>query len=277
MIIDFHVHLFPPEMIAHRERFFDDAHFAALYKTEKSKMVNRNELLAMMRREGIKRAVAMAFPFENDEYRTLQNEYLLESSRETGGTIIPFLVAPDDAESLREWTADAKKRGAAGIGEVAFYATGFGKREQQYLAALLHAASIAELPVCLHVNEPVGHRYPGKYASSIELLYEAIAQYPNAKIILAHWGGGIFFYELMKEVREALSHVWYDTAATPYLYDENIYKIAGEIIGAEKILFGSDYPLISPARYIQAMRRYFYDEELTHVLGANAQKLLGIP
>ncbi len=276
MIIDFHVHLFPPEIILHRNRFFDDVRFYELYRSEKSAMVDRAGLCDMMRVEGIDRAVAMAFPFENETYRTLQNEYLLAASRESAGKIIPFLAPIENFEGLEEWVKSAKKSGAAGIGEVAFYAAGFGDRQQQFLEALLHAASIEELPVCLHVNEPVGHHYAGKYATSFERLYDAIAKNPKTKIILAHLGGGIFFYELMKEVREAFLNVRYDTAATPYLYDEKIYRIASEIVGAKKILFGSDYPLLSPSRYVHAMRKYLGDDDIKMVLAGNAQKLLGI-
>lgn len=274
MIIDFHVHIFPPEMISERTRFFDDRRFSALYSDEKSKIIGQRELSEMMAREGISRAVAMAFPFENDEYRELQNEYLLESSRKSGGTIIPFLAAPEKIAHLEKWAVNAKKSGAAGIGEVAFYSSGFGEKEKEYLQALLRVASIAGLPVCLHVNEPVGHRYPGKYPTSFELLYEVIAQNKHTNIILAHWGGGLFFYELMKEVRANFSHVMYDTAATPYLYDEKIYRVARDIVGPEKILFGSDFPLLAPSRYLTPIRASFEKDACSAVLFENARTLL---
>ncbi len=273
MIIDSHVHLFPPKIVAQRKRFFDDSCFAELYQPEKSKMVSRDELLEMMHTEKIDRAVAMAFPFENDEYRMLQNEYLLESSHETRGKIISFLAAPKNIDCLDGWMAEARTSGAAGVGEVAFYSTGFGEKEKQYLDVLLQAAASADLPVCLHVNEPVGHRYPGKYTTSFELLFDAISKNKNTKIILAHWGGGIFFYALIKEVRAAFAHVMYDTAATPFLYDERIYLIAREIVGSEKILFGSDYPLLSPSRYFAAIRASFNSDAQAAVLSENALAL----
>lgn len=274
MIIDFHVHLFPPEIIVQRERFFDDAQFAALYSHEKSKMASLDELLSMMRKEGVDLAVAMAFPFTNESYRQLQNEYLLESSRKSGGAIIPFLAAPTEIDDLNKWALHVKENGAGGIGEVAFYQAGFREKEKQYLESLLQAAYHANLPVCLHVNEPVGHWYPGKYSPSFEFLYDVISQNKNSKIILAHWGGGMFFYELMKEVHAGFAHVMYDTAATPFLYDERIYRIAREIVGSGKILFGSDYPLLSPSRYLATIRASFDGDALASVLSGNALALL---
>ena len=104
--------------------------------------------------------------------------------------------------------------------------------------------------VLIHTNEPVGHKYPGKQEISLKQIENLIKSYPDNKIILAHWGGGIFFYSLLKkDIREVLKNVWFDTAASPYLYDAEIYKTAGSITGYDKILFGTDYPLLKPGRY----------------------------
>jgi len=41
-----------------------------------------------------------------------------------------------------------------------------------------------------------------------------------------------------------LANVWFDTAASPYLYRSDIYRLAAELAGEEKVLFGTDYPLL---------------------------------
>ena len=49
-----------------------------------------------------------------------------------------------------------------------------------------------------------------------------------------------------------------------------------DIIGREKILFGSDYPLIKPARYFKELRNAgLTDDELADICGGNAVQLLG--
>ena len=68
----------------------------------------------------------------------------------------------------------------------------------------------------IHTNEPIGHQISGgKQAVTLKADRKfRIKAYPENKIILAHWGGGIFFYALLKkEIREALKNVWFDTAA----------------------------------------------------------------
>jgi predicted TIM-barrel fold metal-dependent hydrolase len=109
-------------------------------------------------------------------------------------------------------------------------------------------------------------------------LYNFLQAYPSNRIVLAHWGGGLFFYALMKkEVREVLNNVWFDTAASPYLYTPDIYSVASEIVGHEKILFGSDYPLLKPGRYFEEMGSSDLSaESFKKIVGENAAQLLGM-
>ena len=95
----------------------------------------------------------------------------------------------------------------------------------------------------IHTNEPVGHSYPGKTPNTLAQIYAMIKQFPHNRIILAHWGGGIFLYTLLKkEVRQTLDHVWFDTAASPFLYHPQIYQQAIALAGEDKILLGNRFP-----------------------------------
>jgi predicted TIM-barrel fold metal-dependent hydrolase len=107
-------------------------------------------------------------------------------------------------------------------------------------------------------------------------IYRLVKRFPGNKIVLAHWGGGIFFFGLLKkEVKESLQNVYFDTAASPYLYDSEIYQVAVKIIGVDKILFGSDYPLLSPARYFNEMAQAgLTKNQLDKISGQNAGQLL---
>jgi len=277
VIIDFHVHIFPPEVIEAREKYLDDPVFALLYASPKSRMAGHRDLLTMMDGAGIDRAVCMAFPWKNLQYLARENRYLAEAASLSEGRIIPFMGLPYPCgEDLAGHVIELKALGAAGIGEVAFYADGFGSDQEKYCARLFDAAAGAALPVCLHVNEPVGHRYDGKYEPGLGRLQPLLGEHTAAKIILSHWGGGLLFYELMPEVRRSLGHVYYDTAASPYIYGDDVYRLAGDIVGQDKILFGTDYPLLKPERYIGAIRSAFPADGGAKVLGENARTILGL-
>ncbi len=277
MVIDFHTHIFPERISRNRDDYLDDADFRAIYGSEKSRIADSDGLLHAMDENGIDAAVVMGFPWFDDDRLRLHNDYLLESASASGGRIIPFCgLSRADAGAVVRAVEKARTDGFAGIGEVAFYSKGLTGETAGNLPSLFSAASEAALPVCMHVNEPLGHRYAGKYVTDFSMLYESISASAGLPIILAHWGGGILFYELMPEVKEAFANVYYDTAASPFLYRDEVYSAAVSIVGAEKILFGSDYPLTGYRRYLNAMEAApFSDTQRNAIMGGNARKLLG--
>jgi predicted TIM-barrel fold metal-dependent hydrolase len=131
-----------------------------------------------------------------------------------------------------------------------------------------------KLPLLVHSTEPVGHDYPGKDLVTPAVLETFIGQLPGVTVICAHWGGGLPFYTLMPEVKKAFAHVYYDSAASPFLYNSQVYGAVATLAGKDKVLFGSDYPLISQKRQldeINALEMDAADKEL--LLGGNAAKL----
>ncbi len=278
MIIDFHTHIFSSDICRDRTPFLGDGQFRAIYSSEKSKLAGHQELIGAMNRAGVDYAVAMGFPWENEAICEVQNEYLRSVVGLSGGAIVPFGSVPVHASvRVEEWVRRIGEMGLRGVGEVGFYRQGITPATIDFLWELLAAVGKYSLPLCLHVNEPVGHAYQGKYDPGLRELYGAISEFPDVTVILSHWGGGMIFYELMPEVSKGLAHCYYDTAASPYLYSDIIYRIAPLMAGSKKLLFGSDYPLLPHERYLDAVNRELADEELkADILGRNAARLLKI-
>ena len=166
--------------------------------------------------------------------------------------------------------------GLAGIGELAFYQAGIDESALKQLAPIMKMCADRDLPVLIHTNEPVGHAYHGKTPLTLAQIYGLIKRFPETNIVLAHWGGGLFFYSLMKrEVKQTLTNVFFDTAASPFLYEPDIYQLAVRLIGVDNILFGSDYPLLPPARYFGEMRETGLTKaQIDKICGGNAKRLL---
>lgn len=275
MIIDFHTHIFPENISAERENYFSDPGFKLLYDSEKSLIAAPAQLLEYMDSMGVDHSVAMNFPWGDEKICNEHNEFMAETAVKYKGRIFPFAMVPLKSRSVAEDVRKISSAGFAGIGEIAFY-KGMNEAEWIFLDEVFENALCFGLPVCLHINEPLGHDYCGKYSTPFSRLYEAVKKFPGLKIILSHWGGGILFYELMPEVRKTFENVYYDTAASPYLYSDEIYSIASEICGADKIIFGSDFPLLSSERYVKGIERSIDGGDVKKIMGQNAFKLLGI-
>ena len=248
MIIDFHTHIFPESIRCHREKYFlPEPEFALLYNSDKSKLIGASELVAVMDSNAVDKAVVFGFPWKSGDTFIRNNDYIIEAVQRFPDRLVGFgCFDPCHPKALSE-AQRCIENGLSGIGELAFYACGIDAESLVRLAPIMDLCRTQNLPILIHTNEPVWHHYPGKSPNTLRQIYELVRRFQDNIIVLGHWGGGIFFYSLLKkEVPESLTNVYFDTAASPFLYDTRIHAIAIQLVGSEKILFGSDYPLIPP-------------------------------
>lgn len=277
MIIDFHTHIFPARVSEKRESFFSkEPAFKILYDSPKSKLVDAETLIEVMDESRVDKSVIFGFPWKNDEFFRMHNDYIIESVLKYPDRFIGFTCFDSFNAKAANETARCTEAGLKGAGELAFYQSGIDEESLQRLTPVMAICREKDLPVLIHTNEPIGHNYPGKTPNTLIQIYNLITQFPENKIVLAHWGGGIFFFNLLKkEVKENMKNVYFDTAASPFLYDQQIYKLARDITGADKILFGSDFPLLKPERYFKEIKDAgLGKEDVEKILGTNALSLL---
>jgi hypothetical protein len=121
----------------------------------------------------------------------------------------------------------------------------------------------------------VGHEYIGKGHITPDIVYSFVTSFPELRTVCAHWGGGLPFYALMPEVARALGNVFFDTAATVFLYKPEIFEHVSRLLGSDRILFGSDYPLMRQDRVIAQVRAaQLSEKDKAGILGVNARELL---
>jgi predicted TIM-barrel fold metal-dependent hydrolase len=133
------------------------------------------------------------------------------------------------------------------------------------------------LVLLVHASEPIGHYYAGKGNITPEVLYDFMVTFPEVVTVCAHWGGGLPFYALMPEVKEALKNAYFDTAASPFLYQPQVYRQVIELVGSERVIFGSDWPLLNPKRLLDEINSLDLSPDVKDkVLAGNARRLLGI-
>ena len=279
MILDGHTHVFPEEVCRRREDFFaDEPAFRLLYDSPKARLVGPEEMVAAMNEAGVTAAVVMGFPWRREGLWRRQHEVILEAMRRFPRQLIGFcavhVLAPGALREVERCLA----AGFKGVGELAWYEEDLGEGLAAVLAPFAELCQHFRVPLLLHTNDPVGPNYPGKAALSLPALYAAIKNFPEVDWILAHWGGGLPFYGLMKkEGPEVLRRVYFDTAASPYLYRTEIYQLAAEMVGPDKIIFGSDYPLLPVSRYLKEMEEANLPQDWREmILGKNLAKLLGL-
>ena len=253
MIVDFHCHALPPGFAErHDELAARDRTYAALFPAPGGRIAGVDALLREMDASGVDRAVAMGFGWTDRGIAQEANDYLLEAGRAYPDRITALgSVNPAWGEAAVIAAERCLDGGAAGIGELHTDTQGFELTDGDTLGPLMELLRARGAPVVVHASEPVGHQYPGKGTATPERLLKFVANFPDNQVVLAHLGGGLAFYAAMPEVDAELSNVWYDTAALPYLYRAEAVTAAGLTAGAERILFGSDWPLLRQRRVME--------------------------
>jgi predicted TIM-barrel fold metal-dependent hydrolase len=273
-ILDAHTHVFPPDVIEKREEIASrDSRFSLLYGNPRARMADVRGLTAYMEAEGVDKAVVTCFPFRDPGLVRLANDYILESAR-MDARILPLAVV--DADDEKRAVSEAERclqKGARGIGEIAHYERGFDREARRKLEGIARLCVTADKPLLLHLNEQVGHPYSGKTSVDFAEVVRFVQDHPSLRTILAHMGGGICFYEFMPEIEDAFGSVYYDLAAAPFLYSTSLYAFAARFLPA-KVLFGSDFPLLTLARYRPGLEE-LDDAARGRILHGNGGRLFG--
>ena len=277
VIIDFHTHIFPPWLRERRDEYIKaDPCFSLLYSQPKAKIATVEDLVVSMDEVGIDMSVVVNAGWVSHELCVQTNDYILDSVSRYPTRLVGFCaIQPAAGDAAIIELERCAKAGARGIGELRSDVQGFDLADKKTMEPIVNAVIRHDLIFLTHSSEPVGHEYSGKGSITPDILYSFITGFPNLKLVCAHWGGGLPFYALMPEVAKALANVFFDTAATVFLYNPEIFKQVSRIIGSDKILLGTDYPLIHQNRVIaQIQSLKIPDEDKTRILGTNAQKLL---
>ena len=279
LVIDAHCHILPPSFAGRRAEIAGrDATFAVLLSSPDARIASAGDLLDAMDRAGVERAVVMGLGWTDPEIAAQANDYIIEAVGDNPGRLTGFCsVNPAWGEPAVAEAQRCLDAGLAGIGEFHADTQGFDITSVAVMAPVMELARSNGLPVLVHSSEPVGHRYPGKGSTTPEKLYRFIQNFPGNLIICAHWGGGLPFYSLMPEVLESLKNVYFDSAASPFLYRPQVFATVAELAWAGKVLFASDYPLMEISRPLEQARSAGLAPDVeAALLSGNAAKLLGL-
>jgi predicted TIM-barrel fold metal-dependent hydrolase len=138
-----------------------------------------------------------------------------------------------------------------------------------------------QLPAIFHTGHSgMGTGMPGgggirlKYGQPI-LVDEVAVAFPDIKIILAHPGWPWTDESLSMALHKP--NVFIDLSGwSPKYFPPQIVKYANTQLG-HKFLFGSDFPLLAPDKWIAAFEQAGFREEVHEpILKGNAAKLLGL-
>jgi len=292
VVIDAHTHLYAPEVSAapqawanaNREFIWLQA-VAPANRASIQGWASVDQLLRDMDEAGIDRVVLLGWYWEHQATADMQNGWFTNWIRAHPDRLSAFAaVTPSLNGNWLDSTRQALDNGFCGIGELLPQAQGFSFKEDSF-AALMALAREYQLPTNLHVSDPVAAaRSAALIPTPLEELVQMVSDFPENLFILAHWGGGLPFHELNRGMGARFRNVFYDTAASALLYDASVFRRVCDLVGAGRILFGTDYPLLTHPRTAtkpgftldlqDARLSGLTEAELHRILGENTRRLL---
>lgn len=288
-IVDAHVHLYPAEVDRDPAAWAaerGERHWALLCTRRRrdgrpvQSLPALDGLLHAMDRAGIARAVLLGWYWEKPDTCAWQNRFYADCVRAHSDRLSAFATLhPGAGESaMLDEVRRAHGEGLIGLGELSPHSQGYSVDDPVFAAALDLAAEL-RLPVNLHVTDPQSRRYPGWIETPADDFVRLALRHARTAFVLAHWGGLL----ALSDARfGALTNVYYDTAASPLMYGEEVWSRALPVLGRERVLFGSDFPLnLYPKVSVEAEMERFVAEARgagagDEVLGGNAARLLGL-
>lgn len=279
MIIDFHTHIFSPRIKKDPGEYIArDPCFAELYSSPEAKIATADDLIASMDKNEVDISAVLNIGWTRPELCVETNDYIIESVARYPKRLVGFgAIQPRSRDAALSELERCAGGGLKGVGELRPDVQSFDLTDKGLMTPLVEALVRHRQILLTHASEPVGHQYPGKGSITPDILYRFITAFPRLTLVCAHWGGGLPFFALMPDVKKALDNVYFDTAASPFLYNSGIYRQVIPLVGTDKILFGSDYPLLVPGRLLKEIKALGLSMETEQaILGGNAERLLGI-
>jgi hypothetical protein len=290
-VIDAHVHLYPREVDLEPAGWAarqGERHWAVLCTRRRrdgrpvQSLPTLSELLAAMDAAGVSRAVLLGWYWEKPETCAWQNRFYAACVRAYPDRLSAFATLHPAAG--RDATLAELRRahddGLIGLGELSPHSQAYPIDDPVFREVLALAGEL-KLPVNLHVTDPASRPYTGRIETPLSDFVRLACEFSQTTFILAHWGGMLPIVD-PHAGGEALPNVYYDTAASPLLYDAGVWTRALPKFGADRVLFGSDYPLnLYPRVSVAAEMARFVAEARegganAQVLGGNAARVLGL-
>ena len=192
----------------------------------------------------------------NDEALSLKEIY--------GDFYIPgFHISPTYIEESIEEIKRMDKMGVKLVGELVPYLDGWSNYASGELSELLDEAGKRNMIVSLHSQEN-------------DKMDEMVKKHQDIIFVAAHPGEYPDFIRHMERMK--MSENYYIDLSGYGIFRHGMLRHAIDLVGADRILFGSDYPTCNPAMYLGGvlLDTLITDSEKEKIFSINAKRLLNL-
>lgn len=261
MIIDAHCHIYPDKIAekasASTGRFYD----MPVALDGKVSTLHREGAAA-----GIDHFIVQSVATTPAQVPSI-NRFIAESVAQSNGAMTGLGTLHPDSEDI---AGDVERLLELGLKGVKLHPDIQGFKLDDYRCLKIYELCEGRLPLLLHTGD---HRYDFSNPNRLKPILDT---YTGLTVIGAHFGGWSV-WEQAAEVLHGYSRLYVDCSSSLYAFSPETGRELVRSYGADRVLFGTDYPMWSPKEELQR----FYALELTaeeneQILWRNAARLFDI-
>ena len=133
----------------------------------------------------------------------------------------------------------------------------------------MYEAVSGRIPVILHMGD---HRYD--YSQPARLRH-VLDLFPQLDVIAAHFGGYGMYEEAYKQLKD--KNCVFDVSSSMMFMEEGVAERYINLYGAERMAYGTDYPLWDPVTEVQRfMKLKLTDEQFEQIAYKTAERILNL-
>ena len=256
-IIDIHTHIYPDE-IAEKAT----ASVRKFYRLENPDMTGTvSQLLERGAVAGIERYVVLPVAIRPDRVQGI-NDYIVNQTR-LHDCFIGFGTVHAKMEGLTDEVERIERLGLRGI-KMHPDSQGFPIDDPALLP--MYEAIQGKLPVMLHMGDP---RYDYSHPARLRRVLD---RFPHLQVIAAHFGGYSMYQtacDLLKDKEECI----FDVSSSLMIMQPGEAERYIGIYGAERMAFGSDYPIWDPVKELNSfLQLRLTDDQFEQILCKTAER-----
>ena len=259
-IIDIHTHIYPEQIAVKAADSIRD-----FYEIYGGKMDGTAAtLLDRCREAGISRQVILPVAVRPDRVRSI-NDFIRHQAEEHS-SFIPFGTVHAAMEGVGEETERILRLGMKGIKLHPDFSR-FDLDDPRLFP--MYETVRGKIPVILHMGDQrYDHSHPHR-------LRHLLREFPGLQVIAAHFGGYSMYetaYELLYDTDCVM-----DISSSMMFMEEGVAEKYINIYGAERMAYGTDYPLWDPVTEVAAFQKLkLTDDQFDQIAHRTAERILNL-
>lgn len=261
-VIDAHCHIYPEKIAARAAQSTGHFYDIMPYCDGTVDFLLKEGLAA-----GIDRFVVQSVATATGQVQSI-NEFIARSVKQSEGKMTGLGTLHPDSEDMEGDVAHLKDLGLHGV-KLHPDIQNF-KVDDPRCLKIYDICQRENLPILIHTGD---RRYDNSNPNRVLPVLKA---YPKLIFVGAHFGGWSVWEQVSEEMMH-LPNLYVDCSSTMQFVDHQAVVELIRNFGAHRVLFGTDYPLWSPAKELgDFMKLGLSDEEYRLILSENAKRIYNL-